>query len=187
MKNNIIIYSFLGLGDHFICSGAVRRIYKEEDFDILYLIVKQRDTKNIEFLYKDLPRLKLIKVQSDNEAHLIVNNFKGKKFRWWWLNHDLSKTTYHEEEIYASLGFPNSTRYDYFHLDRDNKKESDVFNKIINFNEPYTFIADDPSREYTIDISKIPEYDCNIKIIKSILMELYLIFNYIKYELHLKI
>ena len=66
MKNNIIIYSYLGLGDHFICSGAVRKIYKEEDFDNLYLIIKKRDTKNIKFLYKDLNKLKLIKVKDDN-------------------------------------------------------------------------------------------------------------------------
>ena len=180
MKNNIIIYSYLGLGDHFICSGAVRKIYKEEDFDNLYLIIKKRDTKNIKFLYKDLNKLKLIKVKDDNEALSIVNNFEGKKFHHWWLNYDLSKTTYHEEEIYASLGFSNSTRYDDFYLDRDNKKELDTFNKIINFNEPYTFIADDPSREYTKDISKIPEYDCNIKTIKSSDLLEYTLFDLLK-------
>ena len=70
-----------------------------------------------------LNKLKLIKVKDYNEALSIVNNFKGKKFHHWWLNYDLSKTTYHEEEIYASLGFSNSTRYDDFYLDRDNKKE----------------------------------------------------------------
>jgi hypothetical protein len=180
MKNNIIIYSFLGLGDHFICSGAIRKIYKEEKFDTLYLIIKERDTKNIEFLYKDLEKLKLIKVQNDGEASLIVNKFKGKKYHWWWLNYDLSKTTYHEEEIYASLGFPNSTRYDDFYLDRDIKKESNTFNKIIDFNEPYTFIADDPTRGYNIDISKIPNYNHNIKTIKSSDLLEYTLFDLLK-------
>ena len=60
MKNNIIIYSYLGLGDHFICSGAVRKIYKEEDFDNLYLIIKKRDTKNIKIYLLEINKIRLV-------------------------------------------------------------------------------------------------------------------------------
>lgn len=178
MDNDILIYNYLGLGDHFICSGAVRKIYSKESFNNFYLIIKERDSKNMEYLYKDL-NIKFIKVQNDNEAHRIVKSFTGKKYHWWWEGYDLSKTQYHEEEIYASLGFENSTRYDYFYLKRDHTREDTVFNKIIN-NNPYTFIADDPKRRYNIDLQKIPNYNNNLKVIKSSQLLDYTLFDLLK-------
>lgn len=178
-NNDILIYSYLGLGDHFICSGAVRKIYKEESFNNFYLIIKEHSSKNMEFLYKDLD-INFIKVPDDSEAHKIARSFKGKKYYWWHEGYDLSKTEYHEEEIYASLGFPNSVRYEYFHVERDKSNENKVYNEIINFNEPYTFIADDPKRGYNIDISRVPNYNTNIKTIKASNLLNYSLFDLLK-------
>ena len=53
-----IIYHHLGLGDHIICNGLVRRLINNNE--TFGLFVKKQNVKNVEFMFKDLKNLKMV-------------------------------------------------------------------------------------------------------------------------------
>lgn len=55
----IYIYHHLGLGDHIICNSIVRNFC--DSYDTVYLFVKPHNYKNVEFMYRDLTNITLIK------------------------------------------------------------------------------------------------------------------------------
>ena len=76
-------------------------------------------------------------------------------------------------------GFDINDRYNYFNINRDIERENFVYNKIIDFDGDYIFIADDPTRNFTIDNMKA-KMSRNVKIIRSSNLLEYNIFDLLK-------
>lgn len=168
MKENIVIVPHLGLGDHLITHGAVRKIYESNDFEVMIIPVKEHFYSNVSFMFRDLSKISYVKVPNDSRvenvsAHL-RNTLSGRFIDRWWYGHAAKEV--HEEELYASLGFSWQDKYDYFRVIRDSDREDFVYSKVINDEEPYIFVGDDPSRNYIIDVKRaIGNQD--IKIVRS--------------------
>ena len=63
-SDEIILHHHLGLGDHITCNGLVN--YLSEEFKTIYLPVKEKNFKTINYLYQDNPKIKLLKLLNKN-------------------------------------------------------------------------------------------------------------------------
>lgn len=174
---DFMLYHHLGMGDHIICHGLVRRLYEQKSFTKFKLITKKHYADNVQFMYSDLENLDVIEVQDDNEANQILQKHRGEKLKHFapYGRPDL----FTEEAAYTALGFDINDRYDYFNINRDIERENFVYNKIIDFDGDYIFIADDPTRNFTIDNMKA-KMSRNVKIIRSSNLLEYTIFDLLK-------
>jgi hypothetical protein len=121
----------------------------------VYVIVKEWYLKNVQFLYRDTPNIKLLSCQGDGEANAIFDSWSGTKLRHMyqksWINEDENK--FFEDGWYTSLGFEKEFRKENFHLQRDVEIEDFVYDSLAQ-NGDFIFVHDDPSRGYNIS----PEY-----------------------------
>lgn len=180
MYNNVSILSHLGLGDHFIVHGVVRKLYDTLSFDKMYIVVKKRYYDNVKFMFRDLDKIDYIKVPNEStssSAKNYLSNISGKKYDCWWYGHSAKEV--HEEELYTSLGFSWKDKYDYFKVNRDLDREDYVYSKVVDSDEPYLFVGDDPSRGYVIDPSKALG-ETNMRIIRSHDLLDYTLFDLLK-------
>ena len=58
MKKKYYIYHHLGLGDHIIVNGLIRKIIKDDG--LYFLFCKKHNVDSVEFMFKDLTNLKII-------------------------------------------------------------------------------------------------------------------------------
>lgn len=180
MIQDIIILPHLGLGDHLITHGVVRKLYETEQFNKMKLVVKEHFYSNVNFMFRDLDKLEYILVPNNSTTDSVrpgVKNIPGKLYDCWWYGHKAEEV--HEEEPYTSLGFNWKDKYEYFKVIRDKDREDFVYSKVVDNNESYVFVGDDPSRGYVIDVTKaIGKTD--LKIIRSHDLLEYTLFDLLK-------
>ena len=63
----------LGLGDHIICNGILRKL--REDYDIVHMPVKRHNYQTVKDMVRDDAGIELIPVGDDNEAIRYLNIF----------------------------------------------------------------------------------------------------------------
>ena len=63
MKKKYYIYHHLGLGDHIIVNGLIRKLIKDDG--LYFLFCKKHNVDSVEFMFKDLTNLKIISVNND--------------------------------------------------------------------------------------------------------------------------
>ena len=64
------IYQHLGLGDHIICNGLLRKLISDDDQYILF--VKEHNIDTVSFMYRDIINMKFYSVKDDNEVHFYL-------------------------------------------------------------------------------------------------------------------
>ena len=124
IKNNqFVLHHHLGLGDHIICNGLVN--YISRDFEIIYLPVKEKNFKNIEYLYKENSVISLFQIEDEemdikkfSKAHnlqILKIGFKkrGKPFN---------------SGFYKQLNLPYNYSVDFFSLPKNIKFEEKLTN-----------------------------------------------------------
>lgn len=211
MKHDVIILPHLGLGDHFMSYGVVRKIHDEMNFNNVYLVCKEANLKNLQYAFNgtNIKYLVIPKEVQEGINHteyasnlLKQNNFPGfnvqHPLKVWKCGDELKvdegpgtllidrwfycmvPEEIQDDELYIPLGFTIEDKYNSFKkINRDTKKEDEVYRKIITDDAPYVFVTDDPSRNYTIDIKKALGYD-NIKVIRSHEYPEYTLFDLLK-------
>ena len=173
--NSVYIYHHLGLGDHFICNGLVRTIYKK--YDRTFLFCKPKNFKNIAFLYQDLNNLKIIAFD-DNDVHQFMllnplNNYLivGHEKLLGWPKIPEPNGYKSDERFYYLADVPLENKWKEFYVKRDIEREKQIYAELgLKDNEEYAFVHDD-SRQITKNIT-------NIRIIKPDKME-YSPFDYL--------
>ena len=65
----------LGLGDHIICNGILRKL--PESYDIVHIPVKRHNFLNVQDMFKDDNGIELISVSGDAEAVRYRDMFKN--------------------------------------------------------------------------------------------------------------
>lgn len=181
MNSDIIILHHLGLGDHLITHGAVRKLYETQIFSKMKLVVLERFYSNVSFMFRDLDKLEYI-IVSNNHVSIDsvrpqVVNLSGKLYDCWWYGHTAKQ--FHEEEIYTSLGFKWEDKYNYFKVVRDLDRENYVYSQVVKNDEPYCFVGDDPSRGYVIDVNRAIG-DSKLNVIRSHDLLNYTLFDLLK-------
>lgn len=181
----IYIYHHLGLGDHIICNGLVRSLIKTEEQYTMF--VKEHNLTSVKFMYRDLENLDFITCDDEFARNFIIQNkLTNKNLIIAGFNqHPLSKSF--DESFYLQNNLPFSDRWDKFSVQRDKKRENNLFEYFNLKNNEYIFIHDDISRKYIIDESNFNKN--NLKIIRPIKGLTDNIFDYCKiiegsYESH---
>lgn len=145
-----IVYHHLGLGDHFIHHGAIRKLLKIKNYDKIYILTKNIYLNLIKTMFKDDVRIDIIECNTNENAISSVNSFDGDKYNCWWYNNG---NTFVEDYAYEALEFSPDDRYKYFYIERDLDREKEVFD-VIAPKEDYIFIADDSKRNFRISDEK---------------------------------
>ena len=159
----------MGLGDHYISNGLVRQIYKDYKTanNTINLLCKKRFEENVKWMYQDLD-LSIIAVPDDPEARQVFSTFDGEKisgFGFQGMKTNKGNEVFNEHAVYLKHSYVPKVRYEMFKFHRDKDLEHRIYEEIINFDEPYVFVADDAERGYIIDITKVIKEP--IKIIRS--------------------
>ena len=167
--NSVYIYHHLGLGDHIIANGMVRTIAKK--YDKTFLFCKPHNFKNVSFMYRDLSNLKIIAmddfgVQSfmtinPDENYIIAGHSPFVKI----LNSQNNKLRI-DEIFYQLAGVPIENRWKEFYVERDLKREKEVFKELgLKEDQKFAFVHDDSKRRITKNLPSMkiirpdnPEY-----------------------------
>lgn len=151
------IYHHLGLGDHIICNGLVRHIKKFED--VVYVFCKLHNTKNVEYMYRDNPNIKILSVGEDIDviSYINNNNIQNDIIVVGFTGENQDEVSSFDEAFYFQHKIPFSKRFDDFYFERDFELEQNIVKELNPNNEKYIFT-------HNIDISKI---NTNFKIIDN--------------------
>jgi hypothetical protein len=169
----LLIYQHLGMGDHIVHNGMIRKIAEDySDYEI-YVPSKSHNYNNVKYMFRDNPRIVVIDAINDDG----MNNmrFDGGfdeviSSHHWDGGKIYSYSTYYDDSFYLKVGMDPNIKQDYFYIERDMELENKVYDELINSRNisEYTFIHEKGSaicinRNY-IDsnlaiVSAEPQYD----------------------------
>jgi hypothetical protein len=158
------IYHHLGLGDHIICNGLVRKLINSSENYTMF--VKPHNRKTVEFMYRDLQNLSFMEFDDwQVNEFFSKNNIPDKdKIIAGFYTHPDSKSF--EESFYLQNNLPISTRWENFYVERNYDSEKKLFDKFNVKENEYVFIHDDKNRGYVIDENLV--VNKNLKIIRPV-------------------
>ncbi len=163
---NLYIYHHLGLGDHIICNGLVRNIYKNNVtfFLKIFLFCKDINFKSVAFMYSDLKSLEIIKVKNDKGVKKYLKKLENYKLQKIGFEFRDLKNRYFDQDFYKIAGIDFNKRWDDFVVTRDYYREKELFQQLGIKPLEYIFLHDDISRNFKINQKYI--INKNIRIIK---------------------
>jgi hypothetical protein len=157
-------YHHLGLGDHIICNGMVRYFLKIHDEISLFCHAHYK--KNIDYMYRDEPKIKILPIYSENEINSFLMNTKEKYYKIGFeklKQYENSNLTF-DETFYDIAGLDFRVRFnDYFVLE-NKERELEAYSTLNKTNEEYIYVHDAPDRGFCIDSSKHRQ---DLKIIRN--------------------
>lgn len=172
----LYIHQHLGLGDHIICNGLVRNVYKRITQNI-HLFCKPMYHESILYMYRDTD-INIIPLD-DHDIGPFLSKIDSKNIIRVGHHHIMKyiQGTTFDHAFYKQIGLDFKKRWTDFYIERDQNKEETLYQKI-NPPEKYIFLHDDPSRNFVIDQKHI--INKNLKIIKPDLKLSSNIFEYAK-------
>jgi hypothetical protein len=148
---NIYIYHHLGLGDHIICNGLIRNVCKK--IHNVNLFVKPQYYDSVQFMYRDISNLKLIKAD-DSQVHDFLKDIPGDEQLIVTTGKRTDMSKKFDEVFYNCTGLNFNRRWDDFYFLRDSVREDALYNELV-MTEDYAFIHDDNDRNFNIDDSGV--------------------------------
>jgi hypothetical protein len=151
MSRELQIYHHLGLGDHIICNGLVRRYCKS--YERIYLFVKHVNVESVAFMYRNEPKIILVPVKDDDEVPLRTNDsIPLIRVGFEYVN---TSSRNFDESFYRQVGLEFDCRWSDFALERDYSMEMELFNTLNPNCVPYALVHDDPSRGFSLDLTYV--------------------------------
>ena len=158
------IYHHLGLGDHIICNGIVR--HYRELHNTVTVFCKPHYFTNVEYMYRDDNNIIVLPIGEDSDVinYINENNLHSNLITVGFNKPGFTNSKTFDEGFYNTVNLPFEYRFSKFKFDRNDEKESEVYNELNPNNEPYIYIHDDKERGFKIDESKTNN---NLKIIEN--------------------
>lgn len=154
--DNLVIHTHLGLGDHFICCGLVRKIISQNEHKNYYIACKRQNLESVKPLFNDIKNAYLIAVNHDHE----VPTYIPENSEYIKVGFGACPGVRFDIAFYQQLGFTIQDKYDYFKINRNLDKERELIAKACPEGE-YIFVQDVSSvGKFNL---KVPE---NLKIVK---------------------
>ncbi len=150
--NIIFIKHHLGMGDHIVHNGMIRRIVKENEDSKILIASQKHNIKNVQYMFRDLSQITIIEVGGDREVNDLIHSIKFDKVISSHLDDRgaYSYSKYFDDAFYRQVGMDPKIKNQSYYIDRDLDLENRVFDEIITSKgiTDYLFI-----HEKTIDTS----------------------------------
>ena len=181
----MIVVTHQGLGDHIICNGLMRVLAKEYgkiQIPTSIDFAGRNRVKLIEYMYRDDPNIEIIPVQDPHiyDPRFYIGKYLDDLIETYgsWIDSNDYMLLGYRDDFWALQGGPMTfdqgfyhlanidynKRFEEFYIQRDLEEEERIYNSLVNEDEEYIFIHDDPSRELHIDREKIRK---DLKIIEN--------------------
>jgi preprotein translocase subunit YajC len=168
--NKIFIIPYLELGDNIILNGGIR--YLVQKYKTLILTCKESYYVQISYMYRDLDNIIYYIIPDKFSVQYInyyipVNDTIKMKFKKYNINYvsfindgysDMIHfvNTYVNNDtvykVYVNLKLNVDIGYSYFKLIRDEKRENNLYNKLVNIiGDKYVVVIDDEKRNFLIN------------------------------------
>jgi hypothetical protein len=159
MLNKIYIQHHLGLGDNIVHNGLIRKISFDNPNSDIYIPIKYHNYNNISFMFSDNNRIKINKVNDDFDVLNDIKNNNYDKVISTFLVGDFTipYDKYFDDAFYIKANIDPSVKKEFFHIERDLKREEEVYNELItnkNIND-YIFLHEKMDMNISIDRNKI--------------------------------
>jgi hypothetical protein len=148
------VLTHLGMGDQITCNGLVRELYKKHSK--LYVYCKLKYFYSIEFMYRDLPDLHVLPMEEQG-AYNFVSHHKIDKFYKLSFNpttemqQGIPVELTVEKTFYKQAGIDFSKKWESFSVQRDARRETQLFENFRLIPGEYIFIHEDNPRKQTIN------------------------------------
>lgn len=154
--SSVIIDHHNLLGDHIMCHGIVREYAGR--YERVGLFTRPRFAPFVRFMFRDLPNVEVIEIETQREKHLYpIKNFftLGRKrydrIKKIW-DVDFETGIPSEYQFYKIAEVPFEKKWENFHVERDEAGEKALEAKV-NLPAHYVFVHDD--HRYPIDDERI--------------------------------
>lgn len=121
----IVLHHHQGLGDIIICNGLVN--YLSDLFDKIILPINKQYYEQICYLYLENPKVEIFKIDNESE---IYERFKKIQVLRVGFEKNFGKFN---TSFYKQLNIPYSVSFDFFHVPRNNKKETELMDHLMKF------------------------------------------------------
>lgn len=139
----IILHHHLGLGDHFICNGLVRRLKENLALERLILPVKEHNVPAIRLLYADQVGVELMSVPrsaySEEDAYIIAQS-KLLEIPILKISYNGSRTAEFDASFYHQVGLDLDISWSCFSVPAKNSNAEALYEKLIK-HERYCLVA----------------------------------------------
>lgn len=180
-QKELCIYHHLGVGDIIDCNGMVRFIADNSSFEKINIFIKSQHADMVKYMYRDNKKIHIVPITAGhwdpNEGKEVEDFVKKDPDRalqvighqFYDESLEKSKNINCWEQFYMLANLDLNVRWDYFHLEEDEKLQKELYDRLNPNDEPYIFIHDDPSRGYEVDRKKVNSN--NLKIITNDISE----------------
>jgi hypothetical protein len=146
----VFFYGHLGLGDMFWMNGAVR--YLSTLYDIVYIVCKKRNEKNVRMMYRDDPDIILYVIEDDYQVQPFSSVSQMIKTKY---NCDILSCGFHVLNkqpriydfpncFYDDINFDRNIRKDYFYI-QPTEEGYNLLKEIKQLNVPYIVLHQESS------------------------------------------
>ena len=156
--NKILVYHHLGLGDHIICHGIIRELYKR--CSCLHLFCKQHNVDTVKKMYADLANLHII-TADDNIANEYINRSGCIYDEVIKIGFSLNQSESFEKQFYRMVGVDFNKKWDSFKIPYNYGFVGISINRLFNYlslPEKYIFVHDDDRFKINYDLIKSKKY-----------------------------
>jgi hypothetical protein len=157
------LYHHLGLGDHLICNGLIRRL--SDVYDLVVVPVKNQNYSTVQRMFADTYRidvLPLTQANQEQEMGRLAKSFEVQGYevvRLGYYGSDfMTKDIRFDENFYLQSEIPFSERWNSFYAPRNEQEENRIYNELVSKQEAeqFIFLHEDKTRSFLIDRSLLP-------------------------------
>ena len=166
--SKIFVKHHLGMGDNIVHNGMVRKISQDNPNSVIYVAAKKHNFKNVEFMYRDNPRIKVIDVNDDNDMYTQISNGNFDKVisSHFADGNPYLYNQYFDDAFYKTVNMDPSIKITHFYVERDLEIENRVFDELVTNKgiTDYVFVHDKSDSDISINKNRIEE---DLPIIKA--------------------
>jgi len=151
LKKTIAIHHHLGLGDHFICNGLVRRLKEIHDSKVI-IPVKLKNYTTVRAMYADDPLIVVMPFEFDADLEFPQSKEYKSADDVFRVGFEKTKITDWDGSFYDCVKLPYSVRWSHFKINR-NKEMEEKLELALSVREPFVLVHKQSSEiSFNLDI-----------------------------------
>lgn len=157
--SKIFVKHHLGMGDNVVHNGMIRKIAQDNPYSDIYLAAKHHNFKNVEYMFRDNPKIKVLSVTDDSGMYRTISsgNFDRVISSHFGDGNPYHYEKYFDDAFYMLVGMDPSIKTTHFYLERDSELENRVFDEMITSKgiTDYLFVHEKPELNVRLNRDKM--------------------------------